>query len=75
MLIEYFNKFGQRIVYTDDLECVRDDYEKGTLFARKQDGYKFKLDGKTISYKKLEEMLKEKDSEKVSKNTGKHQKK
>lgn len=59
MLFEYFNKFGQRMVYTDDIECVRDDYKKGSLLTRKQDGYKFKLDGKTISYKKIEEMLNE----------------
>lgn len=53
MLFEYFNQEGQRVLYTEYPECVLDDYEKGNLSSMNQNGYKFKVDGKTVSYKKL----------------------
>lgn len=53
MIFEYFNSEGQRMLYTEYPSCVIDDYEKGNLLAMSKNGYRFKIDGKSVSYKKL----------------------
>ncbi len=58
MIFEYFNQQGERTCYTEYPECVKDDYDKGNLLAMKRCGYKFKIDGHTVTYRKLLEVVK-----------------
>lgn len=57
MLFEYFNRQEERVLYTEFPECVLDDYKKGSLAAMNQNGYKFKIDGKPVSYKKMVQLI------------------
>ena len=57
MYFEYFNRDGDRTLYTESAKCVLDDYEKDNLKAMKENGYKFKINGKAVSYKKLVEII------------------
>lgn len=53
MLFEIYNKEGQRMEYTQSIECIIDSYEKGNLQSMNSIGWKFKLDGVIVSLNKL----------------------
>lgn len=53
MLFEVYNKEGQRMEYTQSIECIIDSYEKGNLQSMNSIGWKFKLDGVIVSLTKL----------------------
>lgn len=59
MKFEYFNRDRQRTLITHSGISVLDDYEKGNLQAMKDNGYKFKVDGKTVSLRQLVKIAKE----------------
>lgn len=49
------NSDGKTIFFTKEKDCIP---KKQELDAQYKAGYKFKLDGKAISKKKIEELLK-----------------
>lgn len=59
MKFEYFNRDKQRTLVTYSGISVLDDYEKGNLKAMKDNGYKFKINGKTVSLRQLVKIAKE----------------
>lgn len=56
MRFEVVNDKNKTVMRTPSLYCIPD---KDILTSMSKAGYKFKLDGKTITIKKLNEMLKE----------------
>ena len=56
MLFEVYNEKGIRLFYTSSKECLP---PKEQINLMSQVGYKFKLDGKAMTSKKLIEQLKE----------------
>lgn len=56
MKFEVVNMYGKTVMHTSQEKCIPDKNERNLLYAA---GYRFKLNGKTITKKKLEEELKE----------------
>ena len=56
MKFEVVNDKNRTVMSTTSWSCV---YDKDTLNSISKAGYKFKLDGKAITLKKLNEKLKE----------------
>ena len=56
MKFEVINDKNKTVMHTFDTSCIPD---KDTLKSMSAKGYKFKLDGRTITVKKLNEQLKE----------------
>ena len=56
MKFEVINDKNKTVMSTDSPSCIPD---KGTLDSISKAGYKFKLDGKITTIKKLNEQLKE----------------
>ena len=56
MKFEVFNDKDERAMYTEHISCIPD---KDILSSMLKVGYKFKLNGKAITIKKLNEQLKE----------------
>ena len=56
MKFEVINSNSKTLMHTETWLCVPDEE---TLKSMSKAGYKFKLDGKTITIKKLNEQLKE----------------
>lgn len=55
MKFEVVNDKGVTVMQTEMKSCVPNDDE---LFTMSKAGYKFKLDGKSVSIKKIKETLK-----------------
>lgn len=51
---EVFNSENKRVFYTENRKCVPSNKQLGLM---QRAGYKFKLDGKAISKKKLDEIV------------------
>ena len=56
MKFEVINTKNKTVMSTTSPSCI---YDKDILSSMSKAGYKFKLDGKTITVKKLNEKLKE----------------
>lgn len=56
MLFEVIDKFGIAVVGTNSLSCV---YPDEVLYSMHKNGYKFKVNGKYIPYKKVYSMASE----------------
>lgn len=56
MIFEVVNDKNKTVMSTTYVSCI---YDKDILNSMSKAGYKFKLDGKTITVKKLDEKLKE----------------
>ena len=56
MKFEVVNNKNKTVMSTTSTSCI---YDKDILNSMSKAGYKFKLDGKAISLKKLNEKLKE----------------
>jgi hypothetical protein len=61
MIFEVINDKGEKAMYTEYISCIPD---KEILTSMYNVGYKFRLDGKAITIKKLKDMIKEIDNDK-----------
>ena len=55
-LFEVFNDKGKRVFFTYDETCIPSKEQLNAIF---KDGYKIKINGTTVTKKKLNELLKE----------------
>ena len=55
MLFEIYNEKGNRVFYTDCKNCLPSIEQVNAML---NDGYKFKLDAKSISKKNISELIK-----------------
>lgn len=61
MLFEIYSEKGRRLFYTTSEECLP---PKEQINSMSKAGYKFKLDNKTVTIKKIKEQLKEASNDK-----------
>ena len=61
MKFEVINDKNKTVMQTSHMSCIPD---KNTLNLMQKAGYKFKLDGKMITIKKLSDKIKEVDDDK-----------
>lgn len=61
MKFEIINDKNKVVMNTEHWSCIPD---KDVLTSMQKTGYKFKLDGKTITIKKLSDKIKEVDDDK-----------
>ena len=55
MLFEIYNPVGERVEWTENPRCI---LKKDAFQRRLKDGYRIKLNGKTVkSFEKIEEIL------------------
>mgnify|MGYP000006618598 FL=1 len=54
---EVYNSENKIMEWTEDFECIKDSYQKGHLAEMRKQKWKFKLDGKLISYPQIEYMI------------------
>lgn len=57
MKFEVYNSENKIMEWTEDFECIKDSYQKGHLAEMRKQKWKFKLDGKLISYPQIEDMI------------------
>ena len=65
MRFEVINDKNKIVMQTSHMSCIPD---KNTLNSMQKAGYKFKLNGKTITIKKLSDKIEEVDDEKNNQN-------
>ena len=53
MLLQIVNDKGVTVMRTENKSCIPDDTQLSCMYKT---GYKFKIDGKTVSIKKIKEI-------------------